>query len=107
MPSFDYITAKEFRQSLEADHVEMCRCAEVRAWKGVQVLAGSIVESLLIDYVASTTHPTRPIKDPLKLILGRQSLFVEAKVFCPTELRTCVVSSDRTVILFIRGGWCA
>ena len=89
MPSFDYITAKEFRESLEADHLEMRRCADAQAWKSVQVLAGSMVESLLIDYLASTTNPTRSSKDPLKMDLG------EAIAICRSE----AVLSDRTADL--------
>ena len=79
MPSFDYITAKEFRQSLESDDLEMRSCAEAHAWKSVQVLAGSIVESLLIDYLASTSHPARSSKDPLKMDLS------EAIAICRSE----------------------
>ncbi len=70
MPTFDFITAKEFRESLEADYAEMRRCFDVGGWKSTQVLAGSIVESLLVDYLASTNNPSRPIKDPLKLDLA-------------------------------------
>lgn len=89
MPSFDYITVKEFRESLEADYTEMSRCAEAQAWKSVQVLAGSIVESLLIDYLASTTNPARSSKDPLKMDLA------EAITICRSEK----VLSDRTADL--------
>lgn len=64
---FDFIEIREFRESLERDYAEMQSCAEAHAWKSVQVLAGSIVESLLIDYLASTTHPNRPQKDPLRV----------------------------------------
>jgi hypothetical protein len=89
MPSFDYITSKEFRESLESDHSEMRKCADVQAWKSVQVLAGSIVESLLVDYIVSTTNASKPSKDPLKMDLG------EAIMFCRNEK----VLSDRTADL--------
>lgn len=89
MPNFDFITAKEFRESLEADHAEMHRCADAKAWKGVQVLAGSIVESLLIDYLLSTSDSKRTNKDPLKLDLS------EAISICRAEK----VLSDRTADL--------
>jgi hypothetical protein len=59
MASFDYITAKEFRQSLEADYAELQLCVESKAWKSVQVLAGSIVEALLIDYLAANPNTNR------------------------------------------------
>ena len=57
VPSFDFITTKPFRESLEADYAEMGRSAESKNWKAVQVLAGSIVECLLIDYLAATPNP--------------------------------------------------
>lgn len=89
MSSFDYISAKEFRESLEADYTELKNCVEAQAWKSVQVLAGSIVESLLIDYLSSSSNPTRPKKDPLKLDLA------EAIAICREEK----VLSDRTADL--------
>lgn len=89
MAAFDYITSKEFRESLEADYAELRRCAENKAWKSVQVLAGSIVEALLVDYLLATKHPSRPNKDPLKLDLA------EAITICRQEK----VLSDRTADL--------
>lgn len=89
MSNFDYISAKEFRESLEADYTELKNCVEAQAWKSVQVLAGSIVESLLIDYLASTPSSTRPKKDPLKFDLA------EAITICRDEQ----VLSDRTADL--------
>ena len=89
MPSFDYITVKEFRESLEVDYAEMRKCAEAQAWKSVQVLAGSIVESLLVDYLTSTKNPARSTKDPLKLDLA------EAIAICRGEK----VLSERTADL--------
>lgn len=89
MPTFDYITVKEFRESLETDHTEMRKSVDVQAWKSVQVMAGSIVESLLIDHLLSTTNPVRPNKDPLKLDLS------EAITICQNE----GVLSDRTADL--------
>lgn len=89
MPNFDYITAPELRESLESDYAEMQRCADSGAWKSAQVLAGSIVECLLIDYLSASTHPSRPAKDPLRLDLG------EAISICRSEK----VLSDRTADL--------
>lgn len=89
MPSFDYISATDFRESIVSDYDEMNRCAASGAWKSAQVLAGSIVESLLIDYLTSTPNPTRTQKYPLRLDLG------EAITICKTER----VLSDRTADL--------
>ena len=70
MPSFDYITSADFRTSLESDYADMRKCAEAGAWKSAQVLAGSIVEALLVDYLVSTSHPVRGAKDPLRMDLA-------------------------------------
>jgi hypothetical protein len=79
MARFDFISAPEFRHSLESDYQEMKTCFGAKAWKSAQVLAGSTVEALLIDYLLATKDPTRPVKDPLKLTLG------EAVQICRTE----------------------
>jgi hypothetical protein len=70
MPKFDFITSKDFRDSLEADETELRAAYEARAWKSVLVLSGSIVEALLIDYLLATTNPARSKKDPLRLDLA-------------------------------------
>src|SRR5579872_2925896 len=69
--SFDFITQPEFRKSLEADLGEMQRCLSVNAHKSVHVIAGSIVEALLIDYLIETNAATKAGKDPLKLDLAQ------------------------------------
>ena len=66
----------------------MQSCVGAKAWKSVQVLAGSIVESLLIDYLASTTRPGRPGKDPLRLDLA------EAIALCRAENAISERTSD-------------
>lgn len=71
MTTFDFITAREFRRSLEADYSEMRRCVDHEAWKSVHVLAGSIVEALLIDYLISSPKAERTPKDPLTCDLGQ------------------------------------
>ena len=88
MPSFDYINSPEFRASLESDYKEMRTCAEAGAWKSAQVLAGSIVESLLVDYLTSTPNPARTQKDPLKLDLS------EAISICRAEKALSDRSAD-------------
>jgi hypothetical protein len=70
MVAFDFIGTREFRKSLEADYSEMNKNYEGQAWKSVQVIAGSIVEAILIDYLISTENDKRPKRDPLKLELA-------------------------------------
>ncbi|MDP1995572.1 MAG: hypothetical protein Q8J90_00080 [Gallionella sp.] len=100
MTNFDFITSKEFRESLESDYNEMRSCVEADAWKSVQVLAGSIVESLLIDYLSSTQNPNRTKKDPLKLDLAEAiSICREEKVLSERASDLCsVVKSYRNLI---------
>lgn len=70
MATFDFIAQKDFRASLEADYKEMAHCLTGEAWKSVLVLAGSMVETLLIDYLVATPFPGRVSKDPLKMDLS-------------------------------------
>lgn len=100
MPNFDYITSKELRESIEADHAEMRNCVEAKAWKSVQVLAGSIVETLLIDYLSATQNPARINKDPLKLDLSEAiTICRDEKVLSARTADLCsVVKSYRNLI---------
>lgn len=70
MPSFDFISSRDFRHSLESDYAEMLASAASGSWKSVQVLAGSIVEALLVDYLLATNEPPRSGKDLLKIDLA-------------------------------------
>ena len=49
MADFDFIAIRELRQGLESDYKELQACLKAEAWKAVHVLAGSIVEAVLID----------------------------------------------------------
>lgn len=54
--TFDFITETEFRQGLQEDYAELLKCEGVSAWKAVHVLAGSIVEAVLVDYLVGAGH---------------------------------------------------
>jgi hypothetical protein len=54
MPEFDFIGSQEFKRELERDYDELVKCRQARAWKAVHVLAGSIVEAVLSDYVVTS-----------------------------------------------------
>ena len=56
MQSFNFITDEEFRFSLDSDYKELQAVFKEEAWKAVHVLAGSIIEALLIDFLLSTKH---------------------------------------------------
>lgn len=55
---FDFMTSDEFRDVLEADRKEMQICLKSQAWKAVHVLAGSIVEAVLADYLIGEGYTT-------------------------------------------------
>ena len=55
---FDFMNSDDFRRVLEADRKEMKICFESRSWKAVHVLAGSIVEAILADYLIAEKYLT-------------------------------------------------
>jgi hypothetical protein len=68
--NFDFVSDAKFRMALASDYRELIRCVENSAWKSVHVLAGSIVEAILTDYLIGTGYPKRTGKDPLTMELG-------------------------------------
>jgi hypothetical protein len=102
-PSFDFIIDSDFRRSLESDYSEMERCLEAEAWKSVHVMAGSIVEALLIDYLAAVAHSKRATTDPLRLDLAQAiELCREEKVL--TQKSADLSSAIRTFRNLIHPG---
>src|SRR5437899_1164203 len=63
---FTFITGEDFRKSLESDYGELQACKTGRAWKSVHVLAGSIIEAVLVDSLVSSGHSG---KDPHRMTL--------------------------------------
>lgn len=61
MSSFDFITDEGLRNSLSSDFQELNICYDGRAWKGVHVFAGSIVEALLIELLIAEGFATREV----------------------------------------------
>jgi len=51
VPSFDFVSDNEFRAILDSDYGEMRSALENTNYKTVHVLAGSVVEALLVDYL--------------------------------------------------------
>ena len=54
MAAFDFIVPGDFRASLERDAEELIQCMKAGAWKSAQVLAASLIQATLVDYLAST-----------------------------------------------------
>jgi hypothetical protein len=84
--SFDFITDEDLRASLQADYGELVIAVSNRAWKAAHVLAGSIVEALLVDYLLATRSAGAKGKDPLKMDLAELI----------SECRKAHILSDRT-----------
>lgn len=100
MSEFDFIPASPFKTSLDTDFVELLRVIDAGAWKSAAVLAGSIVEALLIDYLQSTPSLVPKGKDPLKLDLAEAiSICRDAKVLSQRTCDLCsVIRSYRNLI---------
>lgn len=100
MHVFDFITSPDFRQSLESDYAEMRTCARESAWKSVQILAGSIIEALLVDYLVATNEPARAGVAPLRMDLAQAiSVCLEEKILTQRSADlSSVVRSYRNLI---------
>lgn len=67
MASFDHITSDDLRLSLENDYHELQISMDSGAFKAVHVLAGSIVEAILVDSLIAIDFRSRMNKDPLTM----------------------------------------
>lgn len=54
MLNFDFVSDEKFRFSLEKDYQELTSSLKNSAWKAAHLLAGSIIEAILIDYLLAT-----------------------------------------------------
>jgi ABC-type transporter Mla MlaB component len=70
MATFDFINGEDFRLSLEADYRELNSAMQTQAWKTVHVLAGSIIETVLIDYLVASEYQKKFSSNPLKMTLA-------------------------------------
>lgn len=70
VPRFDFISGPEFATSLTADQKEFESCLECGAWKAAVVLAGSIVEAVLVDYLLSLSYTGKGKPNALKMDLS-------------------------------------
>ena len=67
MSAFDYISGDEFRNSLDNDYEEMKISFQNKSWKSTHIIAGSIIEAILLDSLISIKYTE---KDPLKMSLN-------------------------------------
>lgn len=90
---FDFIQDDGLRASVEADYRELGQCMQCGAWKAAHVLAGSVVEAILIDHLLSMENRAYSSSDVLNMDLGK------AVSACLTEgILTQRVSDLSTVI---------
>ena len=68
--NFDFITDDRLRDSLNVDYNELVAAMENRCWKAALVLAGSIVEAVILDTLLASDLQARTNVDPLKLVLA-------------------------------------
>lgn len=66
-----FVSGKEYRESLESDYQELSLCMKNGAWKAAHILAGSIIEAILVDYLISIGYKKKSGMDPLKMNLGK------------------------------------
>lgn len=71
MTRFDFITHDDLRISLESDYNELQAAMGVEAHKTVHVLAGSIIEALLVEHLIVSEYKTKSNKDPLNISLEK------------------------------------
>jgi hypothetical protein len=99
-PLFDFVTSRDFRASLESDYAELTSNIEARNWKSAQVMAGSIIEAILIDYLVSSQRPNETEEALLKLDLGKAIPLCQERgiLSAETALPTQVIREYRNLI---------
>ena len=64
MADFTFIVDPGLRRGLESDFKELSACLKAEAWKAVHVLAGSIVEAVLIDALGNAGIDRTMLESP-------------------------------------------
>jgi predicted DNA-binding antitoxin AbrB/MazE fold protein len=98
--TFDFITHKELRSSLESDYQEIQACLSSKCWKAVHVLSGNIIEAVLVDFLIASDYEKKTSADPLKLTFSQLIEICQKQGFISqktTELCN-VVKSYRNLI---------
>lgn len=100
MAAFDFITNEEFRAALEADQAELLACVAAKSWKAVHVLAGSIIEAVLLDYLVASEYQKSPLEDLLKMDLHKaiDACLAEGVLTSKTAQLSVVVKDYRNLI---------
>lgn len=98
MLSFDFISDDDFRLGLASDYSEMLSAIEHSAYKSTHILAGSIVEAMLIDTLVASEHVSK--QDGLKMSLAQAIATAREKgIISETTAELCsVVKEYRNLI---------
>ncbi len=56
MAAFDFIASDQMRACLQRDAEELIACLRAGAWKAAHVIAGSLIQATLVDYLANSGH---------------------------------------------------
>ena len=54
MANFDFIASDELRITLEKDGADLIACMKAGAWKSAHVMASSLIQAILVEYLASS-----------------------------------------------------
>jgi hypothetical protein len=87
MATFDFVASDDLRTCLEKDAEELVRCMKAGAWKSAHVMAASLIQATLVEYLTTSGLATEP--DLLRLAVP------ELLEFCRKEQ----VLTPRTVEL--------
>lgn len=100
MASFDFISGEDFRSSLEADYTELISAISNKQWKAAHVLAGSIIEAILVDHLIASEYQKKTSHDPLSMTLNEAiSACRKEKILSErTEHLSHVIRSYRNLI---------
>ena len=91
----NYIAADDLRDSLLSDYREMEAASKAESWKCVQVLAGSIIEALLIDYLLAINYSGKTESEILKMELSQTiSACLAERLLDSTTDNLCIVIRD-------------
>jgi len=81
MDKFNFIRGDEFRASLESDYEELSKAIENHLWKSAHVIAGSIIEAVLVDTLIEADYEARTKNNPLKMDLFNLLKYAKKRIF--------------------------
>lgn len=72
--SFDFISSEDLRESLASDYSELTKAISATMWKSACILAGSIAEAVLMDYIAVVSNCNVEVENLAVGNIGLQKL---------------------------------